>query len=197
MRPMDEVLASSGEFFMKRSPVHRAARRMAQRLDELGIPYVIAGALAVNAHGHARNTVDVDVLLTRAGLDAFKQRWLGRGWVEKFPGSKGLRDAEDNVTIDVLLTGEFPGDGRPKPVVFPDPAAVAEASPDGYRVLPLRALLELKLASGMSAPHRLQDLADGIALIRVNSLPLDYAIDPYVADKYRELWQLAQIRDEE
>jgi len=30
-----------------------------------------------------------------------------------------------NVSIDVLLTGDYPGDGKPKPVVFPDPAVIA------------------------------------------------------------------------
>lgn len=59
------------------------------------------------------------------GLETFKQQWLGRGYVEKFPGSRGLRDTENNVTIDVVVAGDYPGDGKPKPVRFPDPAAVA------------------------------------------------------------------------
>src|SRR5260370_32260199 len=47
----------------------------------------------------------------------------------------------------------------PKPVIFPDPA---KAAVRGERValLPLPILIELKLASGMTAPHRLKDLAD-------------------------------------
>jgi hypothetical protein len=45
--------------------------------------------------------------------------------VERFPGSKGMRDAEHDVKIDILLTGDYPGNGNPKPVRFPDPAAVA------------------------------------------------------------------------
>ena len=32
---------------------------------------------------YRRVTEDVDVLLTRAGLDRFKQHWLGRGYVQK------------------------------------------------------------------------------------------------------------------
>ena len=68
---------------------------------------------------------DVDVLVRPDGLEAFKQVYLGRGYVEKFRGSKGLRDATVNVKIDVLLTGEYPGDGKEKPVAFPDPATAA------------------------------------------------------------------------
>jgi hypothetical protein len=63
-----------------------------------------------------------------------------------------------------------------------------------YRVLDLRTLVELKLASGISAPDRLQDLADVLALIRANALPEAFAerLDATVRDKYRELWIAAQ-----
>lgn len=196
MLPFGEVTRRADAFFMKASRVHEAARGITRALDELGVPYAVAGALAVNAHGHVRTTADVDLLLTPAGLASFKARWLGQGWVEKFPGSKGLRDAVDDVVVDVLLTGQFPGDGQPKPVAFPDPS-VAERSSDGYAVLPLRVLLELKIASGMTAPHRPRDLDDAIQLIRANGLPGDWPIHPFVQDRYRELWALAQVRDEE
>jgi hypothetical protein len=52
-------------------------------------------------------------------------------------------------------------------------------------------LLELKLASGLSAPHRLRDLADVQDLIVALSLPLDLAdqLDASVRDEYRRLWR--------
>ena len=31
-----------------------------------------------------------------------------------------MRDTEHGVDLDVVLTGSFPGDGKPKPGVFPD-----------------------------------------------------------------------------
>ena len=58
------------------------------------------------------------VLLTPEGLAAFKAHALGRGYVEKFPGSRVMRDTEHGVDIYVVLTGTFPGDGKPKPVVM-------------------------------------------------------------------------------
>lgn len=183
---------------MKRSPVHRAATNLTAALREMGIPYSIAGALAANAHGHVRTTADVDVLLTPEGLVRFKERWLGRGWVETFPGSKGMRDTETGVKIDVLLSGDYPGDGLPKPVVFPDPASASESGADGMSVLPLKTLLELKLASGMTAPHRPRDLDDVIQLIRANRLPESYAdqLDPFVREKFGALWKAAQIQED-
>lgn len=180
------------------SNVQRALERLVSTLEAQKIPYAIVGAMALNEFGYRRVTVDVDVLLTPAGLMAFKAASLGRGYVEKFPGSRGLRDTENGVDIDVLLTGGYPGDGKPKPVSFPDPAKVAVR---GTRValLPLPKLLDLKLASGMSAPHRLKDLADVIELIRAASLPssLADALDPSVRHKYLDLWSAAQATDPE
>lgn len=192
------ALAEAQRFFMGQANVQAAAKNLAARLSELGIPYAICGGLAVAAHGHVRVTVDVDVLLTAEGLRQFKQRWLGRGWVERFPGSKGMNDAVNGVKIDVLLTGDFPGDGKPKAVSFPDPALVAEVR-DDTAILSLRALVQLKLASGQSAAHRLQDLADVIALIRANALALEWGreLDPSVQQKYQELWEAAQAVDED
>jgi hypothetical protein len=120
------------------------------------------------------------------------------GYVEKFPGSRGLRDAHTGVNIDIVLAGEYPGDGKPKPVAFPDPEATAVR---GRRValLPLPRLIELKLASGMSAPHRLKDLADVLELVRHLSLPRELAesLDGSVRAKYEELWQAAQAAERE
>jgi hypothetical protein len=155
----------AGRFFMGDADVHRALVKLIDALEDGGIPYAIAGAMALNEYGYRRVTTDVGVLLTPAGLDALKRRVLGRGYLEKFPGSKGLRDTENGVNIDVLLAGEYPGDGKPKPVRFPDPATVAVRGERGA-FLPLARLVELKIASGASAPHRLRDLADVLELVR-------------------------------
>lgn len=191
-------VANAQRFFMGNAEVQYALQKLTAVLDAAGIPYAIAGAMALNHYGYRRVTVDVDVLLTRDGLDRLKHDMLGRGYVEKFPGSKGLRDTEHNVAIDVLLAGDYPGDGKPKPVRFPDPASVAIRGEHGA-FLPLETLIELKLASGMSAPHRLKDLADVLELIRAAGLPAALAdrLDPSVRAKYTELWSAAQTRDDE
>ncbi len=174
-------------FFMGLDEVHAALRRLTAALEEEGIAYAIVGAMAMNAHGYRRVTTDVDVLLTREGLARFKERRLGRGWVERFPGSKGMRDA-DGVKIDVLLTGDYPGDGKPKSVRFPDPSVAIVGA--GVRVLPIRDLVELKLASGMTNPDRLKDLADVQELVRHARLERELAdqLDPMVRAKYLEIW---------
>ncbi len=188
----------AARFFMNTSNVHLALERLVDRLTGLGLPYAIVGALSLNAYGYQRTTSDVDVLLRREDLESFKKAYLGREYVERFPGSRGFRDAAQEVKIDVLLTGEYPGDGLEKPIAFPDPATAAVRG-ERFALLPLPTLLELKLASGMTAPHRLRDLADVIELIRVNALEekLAESLHPYVREKFRELWRAAQTSDDD
>jgi hypothetical protein len=190
---LDVALSKIGAFFVNQSPVQKAARAIARRLDELCIDYAIAGALCLGAHGVVRATEDVDVLLRPDDLERFKAQWLGRGYVNIRPGGKAVRDTEQGVKVDFLLTGDYPGDGNPKPVRFPDPKEVATPAGE-FPVVSLARFIELKLASGMTAPHRLQDLADVLRLIETAKLPREFAtsLDPYVGPKYEELWQSAQ-----
>jgi hypothetical protein len=195
---MDALLAFAGAYFMEQSPVHRAAEELARRLDEAGIDYVIAESLSLGYHGYMRLTEDVDVILTREGLEKFKGAWLGRGYVNLRAGGKGVRDTHNNVKIDFLLTGDFPGDGKPKPVAIPAPSDAAEAG-EKYRVLALHRLIDLKLASGMSAPHRGKDLIDVQELIHRTGIPREFEerLNPHVRSKFLELWELAQHPDDE
>jgi len=198
MDTMLEIAKRVDAFMMDRSPVHDTMRRLARALGDLGIPFAIAGAMAANAHGHRRTTADVDVLVRREDLVRFKDRWIGRGWLDLFEGSKGFRDTLNGVKVDVLIAGDYPGDGRPKPVSFPAPESVREVHDGSVPYINLVSLLELKIASGMTAAHRLQDLADVIQLIRVNSLPRTYSgqLNPFVRATFDELWQAAQVSED-
>lgn len=193
-----EIAKQVDEFFMGTSPVHQAMSRLTKTLGEMNIPFAIAGAMAANAHGYHRTTADVDILIDREDLAKFKLHHIGLGWVDKFEGSKNFRDAVTGVNIDALVVGEYPGDGKAKPVAFPPPASVAVVGDDGIPFVSLETLLELKLASGMTATHRMQDFADVMNLIKANNLPQNYAdqLNPYVADKFGELWQAAQVVDD-
>jgi hypothetical protein len=187
------ALSEASRFFEERSAIQSAMLGVAKRLSELGVPYAIAGGMALFRHGYRRFTEDVDILVTRDGLKAIHEQMEGRGYLPLFPGSKSLRDTEFGVKIEFLVAGEYPGDGRPKPVSFPDPAAVA-IEHDGITYLNLPALVELKIASGMTASDRIKDLADVQELIKVLNLPADFAerLNPYVRPKYAELWKAAR-----
>lgn len=197
-RRMDALLAEGQDYFMGAGGIHDTAAALARLLAGEGIDYAIAGALALGEHGFRRFTIDVDVLIRREDLARFKSAWLGRGYVEVRPGGKAIRDTANNVRIDFLLTGDYPGDGKPKPVAFPDPCTAAVLV-GTYRVVSLPLLIEMKLASGMTAPHRMHDLADILRLIREADLPkaLAFELDPYVREKFGELWTLAQHNDDD
>ena len=87
-------------------------------MRRLAIPYAVSEGMALNEYGYQRVTVDVAILLTEASLQRFKEAWLGRGYVEKFPGSRGVRDAEFGVPIDFVLVGHYPGDAVQHAVTF-------------------------------------------------------------------------------
>jgi Uncharacterised nucleotidyltransferase len=193
-RDLDWALREGSMHFEKESAVHKALHKITRKLEELGIPFALVGGMAMFFHGYRRFTEDVDLLVTPDGLRTIHERLEGLGYVPPFQGSKQLRDTEYGVRIEFLTTGDYPGDGKPKPVAFPDPEG-ASVEIGGIPCLRLPTLVELKLASGMTNPGRLQDLADVQRLIQALDLPLDLAdqLNPFVRDKFRELW--TAVRD--
>jgi hypothetical protein len=185
-----------GRFFMGLAEAQLALYKLAAILEADGLPYAIIGAFALNEYGHRRVTVDVDLIMRDEDLREFKRRHLGRGYEERVADTGKLWDTEHGVNIDVLSTGRFPGDDKPKPIAFPDPSVVALRG-ERFALLPMPRFIELKLASGMVAPHRAKDLVDVQELIKSAGLAAAVAdeLHPWVREKFLELWQLAQTPD--
>lgn len=184
-----DIYEEARRYFMGEGVVNKTLARLSKDLDERGIDYMVIGAVALLAHGYPRFTEDVDLVMTAEGLDRFHEELVGLGYAPAFQGArKRLRSTVDGVSIEVMTTGEYPGDGRPKPVSMPIPAD-ASTEIDGVKFVTLEKLIELKLASGLSAPDRLKDLADVQELIKIRKLDADFAnkLDPYVRTKYLEL----------
>ncbi|MEI7891744.1 MAG: hypothetical protein WCI05_01555 [Myxococcales bacterium] len=191
-----EGVAYCGRFFMGQADAQTALYKLTAILEAEGLPYAIIGALALNEYGHRRVTVNVDLVMREADLQEFKRRHLGKGYAERVPGTGKLLDTELGVHVDVLSAGRYPGDDKPKPIAFPDPATTAVRG-ERFALLPMPRFIELKLASGMVAPHRAKDLVDVQELIRSAGLSRDVAMElhPWVREKFLELWQLAQVTD--
>lgn len=154
-------------FFEGRGREHQTLRRLVRHLEKSKIPYAIMGAMAVNAHGAERTTKDVDILMNEEGLARFREELVGKAYDKVPDRPRRFVDRKNGVTVDVLVTGRFPGSGKPGPIRFPDPT---EASEDikKARVLTLPQLIQLKLAA-----RRHSDFGDVVHLIRV--LQLDEA----------------------
>jgi hypothetical protein len=151
-------------FFEGKDPVHQTMRRLVRRLERAGIPHAIVGGMAVYAHGYRRTTDDVDVLLTRDGLKAFVERFVPKNYVNVPGRSRRFIDRVNKQSFDVLVTGMYPGSGRPGPISYPDPVDVQERIKNVYYI-DLQTLVQLKLAA-----RRHQDFADVVELIRVHDL---------------------------
>ena len=193
-RSLPEVDAEGLRYFMGEGSLNTALTRLTADLKEHGIDYMVIGAVALLAHGYPRFTEDIDLVLTPEGLQVFHKELIGRGYIPAFSGAKKrLRATRDGVKIEVMTTGEYPGDGKPKPISIPEPST-ASTEIDGIRVVNFEKLIELKLASGMTAPHRLKDLADVQELIKIRALERDFAerLDPYVRDKFLELLEAVE-----
>lgn len=184
------VLDEGGRLFMGQSEVNKSLVRITKQLEELGVPYAVAGGMAMIAHGYLRFTDDVDILVTREGLERLHEAVDGRGWIRPFSKSKNLRDASTGVKIEFLLTGDYPGDGKPKPVAFPSPEGVASEI-QGIKYLNVATLINLKLASYMTGMDRAKDLGDVQELMKMLGLSVELAdsVDPYVRPLYLDLCQ--------
>jgi hypothetical protein len=125
--------------------------------------------MAVNAHKHVRTTGDVDLLLTEEGLATFLSLFVPAEFTRVAGHARRFLDPSTEITFDILVTGLFPGSGKPGPIAFPDPSLVAETIED-RKVLNLRTLIELKLAAG-----RHKDFGDVVELIRLNNLDESFA----------------------
>jgi hypothetical protein len=189
------ALSEGSRHFEGQSAVFNALHKITKRLTEMNIPYAIVGGMALFHHGVRRFTEDVDILVTKPGLKRIHEELAGLGYLPPHRHSKHLRDTELGVRIEFLTTGEYPGDGKPKPVAFPEPAEVSTLS-DGISYIDVPKLVELKLASGMTNAGRLRDLADVLELIKLLNLSAEFAqqLDPYVRDKYAELWKQGKKR---
>jgi hypothetical protein len=189
------AMNESSLFFEGKGKVQETLRRIAKRLDKQGIPYAVAGGMALFHHGHRRYTEDVDLLVTREALQNIYESLEGLGYIRPVATSKYLRDTETGVKIDFLLAGGFPGDGKPKEVAFPDPDSVWELS-DGIRFVNLPTFINLKLASGMTGgADRSKDITDVVELIKSAKISESLAdqLAPSVQAKFRELVQQVGI----
>ena len=159
----------------------------------------IIGAVALNQHGYRRFTEDIDLLLTSDGLKKFTEELVGRGYRPAFQGAtREFCSTIENVPIEVILTGEYPGDDRPKLIRFPDPAE-SSIEIDGIKTISLEKLIELKLASGMTGAGRRKDLADVQELIKALKLGADMAkrLEDSVRTMYMELYvEVEQVKDQ-
>ncbi len=178
-------------------PAFATLLKMAKRLREVNIDYAVTGDLAMVFHGLDRPVDVLELLVSRESVNEIHQRVTGLDFASSGYGNKDIRDKNNGVTVKFLVTGDFPGDGRRKPVVNPDPIEASDEK-DGIRWMKLPVLIDIKLASGMTSPAKLKDLDDVQELIKALKLDASYAenLNEYVREKFEELQQSVAQKDE-
>jgi hypothetical protein len=178
-------------------PAFATLLKIAKRLRELNISYAVVGDLAMFYHGFERYTEVLELLVSRESLSEIHQRVSGLDFMSATGGSKDIIDKANRVTVKFIVTGDFPGDGRRKPVVHPDPLEASDEK-NGIYWMKLPMLIDIKLASGMTNPGKLKELSDVQELIHALKLEEAYAeeLNPYVREKFLELLRPAENTDE-
>ena len=108
------------------------------------------------------------------------------------------------IPIDLVEAGEYPGDGNPQSISFPNPDESSFSIINRYgnevKYLKLFVLIQLKLASYQSLPkHRMRDRLDVIELIKVTNLSEESVtrLDSCVRETFLECYQQAIEEAEE
>jgi len=179
-------------FFEGRGEVHQTMRRLVKRLEKAGIEYVILGGMALSVHGYERMTKDVDVLLTREGFDEFCRLYVPKYYSPVPRLSRRFVDRKNQRGVDILLTGLYPGSGKPGPIAFPGPAEVSQQF-KSIHFINLLSLIQLKLAA-----RRHRDFADVVELIRYNNLDESFLkrLHPSVRQDFIECLEEKRREDE-
>src|SRR5208283_5324860 len=139
-----------------------------------------------------RTTKDVDILLTSEGLDLFRKDFVGRTFDQEIGRSRRFIDRANGIKVDILVTGRYPGRGKPGPVAFPDPTEASEEIKQ-VRVLTLPQLIQFKLLA-----QRYYDFGDVVFLIRVHNLDESYLekLHPTVHQDFIECLEEKRREDE-
>jgi hypothetical protein len=80
----DAAVREACRFFIRNDNVYESLRRITQRLEELNIPYAVAGGMALVAHGYDRTTDGVNILVSQFGLERIHKELEGLGYVQSF-----------------------------------------------------------------------------------------------------------------
>ena len=188
----DEQIRMVDRFFEGKDEVHKTLRRLVRRLERANIPYAIVGGMALTAHRYLRVTTDVDILLTPTGFAEFQKLFVPKHYERQQARKRRFIDRANGISLDVLVTGLFPGSGKPGPIAYPDPSEVAEIR-DKKRVVNLLTLVQLKLAA-----HRWRDFGEVVELIRFNNLDDSFVqkLHPSLRSDYTECLEEKHREDE-
>ena len=170
--------------------VRQRLLRATAALETAGIPYAVAGGNAVALWisrvdiSAVRNTSDVDLLVRRPDLDAIRTALATAGFVYRHVASLDVfldgPEGKARDGVHLIFDGETVRPGEP----LPNPAVTESVAGGEYKVLNLRALVQIKLTAYQDKDRtQLRDLLE-VGLVDASWLPL-YPTE--LADRLRRL----------
>jgi len=178
LRKVTMIRAASG------SRIEETAKRAIEILMRFGMDAAVAGGFAVQEHGYARMTADVDIIVR--DVHSARSFLSIRGFRPNQGSSMTLTDRITKVEVDLLPAG---GSVGPGPLKLPKLNSADFEDKRGLPVVTLRRLIEMKLSSFIGVGiRRLKDAADVVELIKANDLPRDFKIKRAVQSEYLRLW---------
>lgn len=153
---------------------------IARRAAERGLPFLLAGGHAVIAHGHPRNTFDLDLVIRRSDQADWSDLARSVGYSFHREGPTFIQFNPPNsqfLPLDLMLVGDETFAKLMADAVSGPPSAA------GAKVVSLRHLLALKCHAIKHGHQRriVKDADDVIRLALVNRLDLD---EPGIRDLF-------------
>jgi len=162
-----------------------ALNKVVKILGTNGVGTLVVGAIAVQEHGYARNTEDIDLSVSNARQARYIL--IQNGY--KILNPIAVSDPENNVKIDIIQGGwKIKGTDVPNPI----PQEI-NTEP---KVCDLPTLLDLKIGSFMGSYKgaeiklqvRGQDIVDVKTLVINNNLPRNFMKGKVHQTEYEKIW---------
>lgn len=137
--------------------------------ESTGIPYLVGGGFAVNAHGYARTTYDLDLIIQEEQYPILFKEFEKEGFEETYRGNVHARFSgrpKFLTNIDLLFV-----DSKTFQGLFAE-SSDKNVGPRRFKVVSLFHLIAMKLHAIKNNPENRQekDFPDIIQLIRKNKI---------------------------
>ncbi len=152
-----------------------ALEAISEQARARNLEFLLAGGHAVIAHGHARNTFDIDLIIRRTDLDRWRQLAEDSGYKLHHQAATFIQfnpGAEEALPLDLMLVNEE---------TFAKLIAEAVTGLGGLKIVSLLHLLALKCHAIRHGHARriVKDVDDVIRLLQANRLDVS---DPGIRD---------------
>jgi len=161
-----------------------AIEDIAMVLNDHHIEYAVIGGIALAAHNYKRQTLDIDILISKKSFEVFTDKLVG----VYFKGIAGSTRNFYYLTDVKKYRVEFLVEGDNNGIEMPNPLSI-RTKMYGVWYIDLKNLIILKLNAS-----RTKDISDVEYLIVNNELPLSFLENSNFCNEYTKIWNSLKRR---